>query len=178
MRTIAQHYADALAEVAISQKSADKVRRELRDFLALLRESAQLGVLLGSPAVSRANKHAVAQALVERMGASRTLRNLLFVVIDQRRMGLLPEIQQAFEARLDEMEGVARADVTSARELNERERKQLRTALERLSGRRVEANYELDPALIAGAVVRVGSTIYDGSVRMQLERLRIKLESQ
>jgi F-type H+-transporting ATPase subunit delta len=178
MRTIAQHYADALAEVAISQKSADKVRRELRDFLALLRESTQLGVLLGSPAVSRANKHAVAQALVERMGASRTLRNFLFVVIDQRRMGLLPEIQQAFEARLDEMEGVARADVTTARELNERERKQLRTVLERLSGRRVEANYELDPALIAGAVVRVGSTIYDGSVRMQLERLRVKLESQ
>jgi F-type H+-transporting ATPase subunit delta len=178
MRTIGQHYADALAEVAISQKSADKVRRELRDFLALLRESAQLGVLLGSPAVSRANKHAVAEALVERMGASRTLRNFLFVVIDQRRVGLLPEIQQAFEARLDEMEGVARADVTSARELNERERKQLRTVLERLSGRRVEANYEQDPALIAGAVVRVGSTIYDGSVRMQLERLRIKLESQ
>ena len=178
MRTIAQHYADALAEVAISQKSADKVRRELRDFLALLRESAQLGVLLGSPAVSRANKHAVAEALVERMSASRTLRNFLFVVIDQRRVGLLPEIQQAFDARLDDLEGVARADVTTARELNESERKQLRTALERLSGRRVEANYELDPALIAGAVVRVGSTIYDGSVRTQLERLRVKLESQ
>ncbi len=178
MRTIAQHYADALAEVAISQKSAEQVRRELHDFLALLRESSQLGVLLGSPAVSRANKHAVAEALVERMSASRTLRNFLFVVIDQRRVGLLPEIQQAFEARLDDLEGVARADVTTARELNERERKQLRTVLERLSGRRVEANYELDPALIAGAVVRVGSTIYDGSVRMQLERLRIKLESQ
>ena len=178
MRTIAQHYADALADVAISQKSAEKVKRELRDFLALLRESPQLGVLLGSPAVSRANKHGVAQALVERMGASRTLRNFLFVVIDQRRVGLLPEIQQAFEAQLDELEGVARADVRSARELNERERKQLRTVLERLSGRRVEANYELDPALIAGAVVRVGSTIYDGSVRTQLERLRAKLESQ
>jgi F-type H+-transporting ATPase subunit delta len=178
MRTIAQHYADALADVAIAEKSAEKVRRELRDFLALLRESAQLGVLLGSPAVSRANKHSVAQALVERMGASRTLRNFLYVVIDQRRMGFLPEIQQAFEARLDELEGVARADVTSARELNERERKQLRAVLERLSGRRVEANYELDPALIAGAVVRVGSTIYDGSVRTRLERLRVKLESQ
>jgi len=178
VRTIAQHYADALAEVAISENSADKVRRELRDFLALLGESAQLGVLLGSPAVSRANKHAVAQALVERMGASRTLRNFLFVVIDQRRMGLLPEIQQAFEAKLDELQGVARADVISARELSERERKQLRTVLERLSGRRVEANYELDPRLIAGAVVRVGSTIYDGSVRTQLERLRVRLESQ
>lgn len=178
MRTIAQHYADALADVAISDKTAGKVRRELRDFLALLRESAQLGLLLGSPAVSRPNKHAVAEALVERMGASRTLRNFLFVVIDQRRVGLLPEIQQAFEAQLDELEGVARADVTSARELNEREKKRLRTVLERLSGRKVEPNYELDPALIAGAVVRVGSTIYDGSVRMQLERLRMKLESQ
>src|SRR4029077_3071103 len=119
MRTIAQHYADALAEVAISQKSADKVRRELRDFLALLRESAPLGLLLASPAVSRANKHAVAQALVERMGASRTLRNFLFVVIDQRRVRLLPEIQEAFEKQLDALEGVARASVTSARNLKE-----------------------------------------------------------
>jgi F-type H+-transporting ATPase subunit delta len=178
MRTIAQHYADALAEVAISQKNAETVRRELREFLALLRESPQLGVLLGSPAVSRANKHAVAQALVERMGAGRTLRNFLFVVIDQRRVRLLPEIQEAFEGQLDALEGVARASVISARNLKEGEKKQLRAVLERLSGRKVEAHYELDPALIAGAVVRVGSTVYDGSVRTQLERLRARLESQ
>jgi F-type H+-transporting ATPase subunit delta len=178
MRTIAQHYADALADVAISQKNTETVSRELRDFLALLRESAQLGILLGSPAVSRANKHGVAQALVERMKASRILRNFLFVVIDQRRMALLPEIQQAFEVQLDERQGVARANVVSARDLNDGEKKQLRAALERLSGRRVEAHYGLDPALIGGAVVRVGSTIYDGSVRTQLERLRTHLESQ
>jgi F-type H+-transporting ATPase subunit delta len=178
MRTIAQHYADALADVAISEKSAEKVSGEFRDFLALLQESAQLGILLSSPAVSRANKHGVAQALVERMKASRTLRNFLFVVIDQRRMSLLPEIQEAFEAQLDDRQGVARASVTSARDLKAGEKKQLRAALERLSGRRVEAHYELDPALIAGAVVRVGSTIYDGSVRTQLERLRARLESQ
>jgi F-type H+-transporting ATPase subunit delta len=178
MRTVAQHYADALAEVAIAQKNAEAVRRELRDFLGLLRESAQLGILLGSPAVSRTNKHAVAQALVERMGASRTLRNFLFVVIDQRRMRLLPEIQQAFEAQLDQLEGIARADVRSARDLDDGEKKELQAVLERLSGRRVEAYYEIDPGLIAGAVVRVGSTIYDGSVRTQLERLRARLESQ
>ncbi len=178
MRTIAQHYADALAEVAISQKNAQTVKDELRSFLALLRESAQLGVLLGSPAVSRANKHAVAQALVDRMGASRTLRNFLFVVIDQRRVRLLPEIQQALESQIDELQGVARANVVSARQLKDGEKKELRAALERLSGRRVEAHYELDPALIAGAVVRVGSTVYDGSVRTQLDRLRARLESE
>ena len=178
MRTVAQHYADALAEVAISQKNAETVSRELADFLALLRESEQLRILLASPAVSRANKHAVVQALVAQMSASRTLRNFLFVVIDQRRVALLSEIQQAFEAQLDERQGVARAKVTSARALSERARKQLRAALERLSGRRVEAQYILDPALIGGAVVHVGSMIYDGSVRTQLERLRARLESQ
>jgi len=178
VRTIAQHYADALADVALSEKSVEAVSRELSEFLGLLRESPQLGILLGSPAVSRANKHAIAAALVERMRASRTLRNFLFVVINQRRMALLPEIQEAFETQLDDRQGVARARVTSARELNEGERKHLRAALERLSGRRVEAQYDLDPALIAGAVVRVGSTIYDGSVRTQLERLRARLESQ
>jgi F-type H+-transporting ATPase subunit delta len=178
MRPVAEHYAAALAEVAIAQKNPQTVRREFSDFLALLGESEQLGTLLASPAVSRANKHAVAQALVERMKAGRTLRNFLFVVIDQRRVSLLPQIYQALEAQLDEQEGMARANVTSARQLDEDEKKQLREALERLSGRRVEAHYRLDPALIAGAVVRIGSTIYDGSVRTQLERLRARLESQ
>lgn len=178
MRTIAQHYADALAEVAIAQDKPDRVRREFSDFLALLQESEQLAILLASPAVSRANKHAIAEALVERMKAGRTVRNFLFVVIDQRRVALLSEIYRAFEAQLDEREGIARASVTSAQPLDEDEKKQLRKVLERLSGRRVETDYRLDPALIAGAVVRVGSTIYDGSVRTQLERLRLRLESQ
>ena len=178
MRTIAQHYADALADVVISEGNTEAISRELRDFLALLQESEQLRILLNSPAVSRANKHSVAQSLVERMHASRTLRNFLFVVIDQRRMALLPEIQRAFETQLDERQGVARANVISARDLKEIEKKQLRAALERLSGQRVEARFDLDPALIGGAVVRVGSTIYDGSVRTQLQRLRARLESE
>jgi len=178
MRTVAEHYADALAEVAVAQESPDKVRREFSDFLGLLEESQELTVLLASPAVSRGNKHAIAQALVERMQASRTLRNFLFVVIDQRRVGLLSEIYRAFEAQLDQRAGITRANVTSAHQLDEAEKKQLVKVLERLSGRRVETAYHLDPTLIAGAVVRVGSTIYDGSVRTQLERLRMRLESQ
>ncbi len=178
MRTVAEHYADALAEVAIEQNSPEAVRREFADFLNLLRESEQLGILLASPAVSRANKHAIAQALVERMNASRTLRNFLFVVIDQRRVRLLSDIYQAFEKQLDQLEGIARANVISARHLDEQEKSELRDVLERISGRRIEAHYSLDPSLIAGAVVRVGSTIYDGSVRTQLERLRLQLESQ
>jgi F-type H+-transporting ATPase subunit delta len=112
------------------------------------------------------------------LDASRTLRNFLCVVLDRRRTALLPEIQRAFDARLDERQGITRADVTSARELADAEKAELRGALERLSGQRVEADYRLDPALIAGAVVRIGSTIYDGSARAQIERLRARLASE
>jgi len=178
MRTIAQHYADALADVAVSQNAGREISSELGDFMGLLRESPDLGVLLTSPAVARSSKHAVVEALTKRMKASRTLRNFLFVVINQRRIALLPEIQIALQVQLDQHQGVTRADVTSARELNEAEKSQLRKTLERLSGRRVEAHYRLEPGLIAGAVVRVGSTIYDGSVRTRLERLRTRLVSQ
>ena len=129
MRTIAQHYADALADVAVSENTAPRVRGDLADFLALLRESPDLHTVLTSPAVPRKSKHAVAQALVEQLGASRTLRNFLFVVLDQRRMAFLPEIEIAFEAQLDERLGVVRADVTSAHQLDDAEKAQLGSAL-------------------------------------------------
>ena len=177
MRTLADRYANALADVALGQNAAEQVRQELSDFLGLLRESPELRVLLNNPAVPRRNKRAVAEALVERLGASRTLRNFLFVVLDRRRAVLLPAIQQAFDAQLDERQGITRAEVTSARELKDAEKKELRGTLERITGRRVEAQYRLDPALIAGAIVRIGSTIYNGSVRAQLERLRTRLAS-
>jgi F-type H+-transporting ATPase subunit delta len=176
--TLADHYADALADVAVAQNAAAEVRQQLADFLQLLHESPALNVLLSSPAVSRENKQGVVEALVSRLGASHTLRNFLSVVLDRRRMALLPEIQQAFDAQLDRRQGVTRAEVTSTRELDEGEKTQLRGVLEKISGQRVEAEYRLDPALIAGTVVRIGSTIYDGSVRMQLERLRAQIASQ
>jgi F-type H+-transporting ATPase subunit delta len=178
VRDLTVNYADALVDVALGQNAATEVRSQLGDFLALFRESPELRVLLESPAVPRSSKHAVVEALVARLGAGRTLRNFLLVVLDHRRTALLPEIQQAFDARLDVRLGVTRADVTSAQELSDAEKDELRAALERITGQRVDAAYRLDPAIIAGAVVRIGSTIYNGSVRAQLERLRSQLVSQ
>ncbi len=178
MSTLADHYADALADVAIQQNSVAQIQRELTAFLSLVRESHDLALILDSPAVQRANKRAVVEALVAEMGASRTLRNFLFVVVDRGRTRLLGEIQDAFERRLDDRQGIVRAEVSSAQELADPEKAELRGALERLTGRRVEAAYRLDPALLAGTVVRIGSTIYDGSVRSQLERLRERMASE
>jgi F-type H+-transporting ATPase subunit delta len=178
MRALADRYADALADVAIEQKAIAQIRQELGDFLSLLQESPELSLLLDNPAVQRANKRAVVEALVARMGASHTLRNFLCVVVDRGRSRMLPEMQKSFEARLDERQGILRADVASARDLADPEKAELREALERMTGKRVEAAYRLDPALIAGTVVRIGSTIYDGSVRTQLERLCGRLASE
>jgi F-type H+-transporting ATPase subunit delta len=109
------------------------------------------------------------------MGASRTLRNYLFVIIDQRRAGMLQEIEQAFSRLLDARQGITQAAVTSATELTPQERAELAEALVKLTGEKVQAQFKTDAALIGGAVVRIGSTIYDGSVRTQLERLRAKM---
>jgi F-type H+-transporting ATPase subunit delta len=178
MRNLADRYAAALADVALAENAGDKIRGELADFLALLREAPQLGALLSSPAVPRAGKRAVAEALVQRLGASRTLRNFLCVVLDHRRTRLLPEIGEALDRQLDERLGVTRAEVTSARELAKADQARLQAVLARLTGRKIEAQYRLDPELIAGTVVRIGSTIYDGSVRTRIEKMRHQLASQ
>ena len=178
MSTVAEHYADALASVAVAQNAADKIREELADFTAMLEASPELRILLASPAVTRASKHSVVQALVARMGAGKTLHNFLFVVVDRRRMSLLPQIQLAFDAELDRVSGVTRAQVTSAADLSDAEKAELAAMLSRISGQQIKAEYRQDPNLIGGAVVRIGSTIYDGTVRTQLQRLRERLDSR
>ena len=177
MKALAERYATALVEVALENKQADQLKRELAVFAQMVRDSAELKAILSSPVIARAVKHAVIEKLVETIGASRTLRNYLFVIVDQRRAGLLPEIEQAFSAMLDAKMGVTQALVTSATGLTVEERAALEGALAQLTGRKVQPQFHVNPALIGGAVVRIGSTIYDGSVRARLDRLRARLMS-
>ena len=178
MRGLAQRYAAALADVALEQDAAAPIRKNLDEFCAALEGSPDLGNFLISPAVSRENKQGVIGKIAARIGAGKVFRNFLLVVSDNRRTGLLPEIASAFHSVLLERMGVAEAQVTSAAELTAGQKKQLNAALERLTGKKVEARYSLAPALMGGAVVRIGSTVYDGSVREQLDRLRSRLASE
>lgn len=175
MKAVTQRYAGALVDVALEQGTAEAVKKELTEFVALMSQSADLRNFLASPAVASEQKQGVLEKIVSRMGASKTLRNFLFVIVDNRRSALLPQIREAYHEQLYARLGVVEAQVTSARELTAGERTSLVEALERITGKRVETRYGLDPALIGGAVVRVGSTIYDGSVREQLNRLRARL---
>jgi F-type H+-transporting ATPase subunit delta len=178
LKALAERYAGALVDVALEKKQADQVKQELAAFAAMVRESAELHAFLSNPSIARAAKHAVIEQLVARMGASRTLRNYLFVIVDQRRAGMLIEIEQAFSALLDARQGITQATVTSAADLTAEERAELDAALAKLTDRKVQARFKTNPALIGGAVVRIGSTIYDGSVRAQLDRLRARMISE
>jgi F-type H+-transporting ATPase subunit delta len=178
MKALAERYAGALVDVALENKQADKVKQELADFAGLMRESPDLHAFLSNPSIARAAKHSAIEAIVAKMGATRTLRNYLFVIVDQRRAGMLIEIQEAFSRLLDARQGITQAKVTSATELTPAERAELTAALAKMTGEKVQAQYATDAALIGGAVVRIGSTIYDGSVRTQLERMRARMISE
>ncbi len=168
-------YAEALADVALAEKRPEQVRRELNDFLAMLAESTDLRNFLESPAVPTSSKQAVIEKLIARMGASPALRNFLFLVVDHHRVNLLDAIGQAFGQQLNARLGILEAEVTSARPLSAEEKQQLVAVLERRTGKKIEATYRTNLALVGGAMVRIGSTIYDGSVRNSLERLRARM---
>ena len=178
MKSASLQYATALADIALEQGAAEPVKKQLADFGAAYAESAELRNILASPAVERLTKHAVLEKLTARMGASRIVRNFLFVVADHQRTHLLPEIQQTFEAVVRRRQGVAEAEVTSAAELTAAQKTALQQTLERLTGKKIQAKYSLDAGLLGGAVVRIGDTIYDGSVRNRLNQMRARLSAE
>ena len=178
MRSASLQYATALADIALEQGAAEPVKNQLEGFGAAYAESAELRNVLGSPAVERTAKHGVIEKLAGRLGASRIVRNFLFIVVDNQRTHLLPEILQTFEAVIRQRQGAAEAEVTSAAELTVPQKTQLQQALEGLTGRKIQAKYSLDPALLGGAVVRIGDTIYDGSVRNRLNQMRARLAAE
>ena len=175
MRTVSGEYAGALADVALASGRAETLRQEVQAAASLAASSPELRNFLASPAIPRDGKHALVEKLVARMGASQELRNFLFVLVDHHRTGILGEIAREFETTLLARLGVVQASVTSARELSGPQRQKLAGQLEGLTGKKIEAQYSVDPALLGGLAVRIGSTVYDGSVRAQLNRLAARL---
>jgi len=176
---VTSRYANAFADVVTSGTSAmrpENALAELRSFEAVLRGSAELENALITPAVPASRKRAVVARIGDLLKLSKVSRNFLFVLVDHRRIGGLSDILQSLEVILDERLGFARAEVSAARELTEPQRNALSAELERLSGKRIRARFGVDPALIGGVVARIGSTVYDGSVRGQLDSLGRKLE--
>jgi F-type H+-transporting ATPase subunit delta len=173
MAAVAGRYARAFVEVVVEHKiSPDKAVQELSEMAALFEESAELRNVLLNPGVEHTQKLALLDAIVKRIGATKLLRNFVAVLIDHKRILQIGEITAVVKQELERRLGIAEARVTSFRTLSESEKKSLETQLTAATGKTVRATYSDDPGLLGGAVVRIGSTIYDGSVRGRLQRMK------
>jgi F-type H+-transporting ATPase subunit delta len=178
LKSASLQYANALADIALAQGAAEPTAKQLNDFGTSYEQSAELRTFLASPAVSIEAKHTVIEKIIGRLGASRILRNFLFIIADSHRTQLIPEIIASFQQVLRQRQGIAEAEISSAVELNAAQKAEFAKTLARLTGKKIETKYSLDPALIGGAVVRIGDTIYDGSLRNRLNEMRARLAAE
>lgn len=174
---VVSRYAHALVDVVLGPKGMEPkaALAQLREFSDVVQSNAALQNVLASPAVSAARKKEVIKRFAERLGTSPIVRNFLLVLSGHRRAAALPQVIDIFELTLDERMGFARAEVKSATELPEDRKQSLVAQLSKVAGKQVRARFAVEPALIGGVTAQIASTVYDGSVRGQLEVLRSRL---
>src|SRR5713226_5411265 len=176
MATVTNTYARAFADVVMSMRLDPAVAlAEAQQMAAFARDNKGLREVWDAPAISAEKKRAVLDSIVKRAEISRPVRNFVAVLIDHRRTRFIGEIVTQFAQELNQRLGFAEAEVTSARELSAEERTPLEGDLAKVTSKRIRAQYSKDPAILGGAIARVGSKVYDGSVRGQLERIREQL---
>jgi F-type H+-transporting ATPase subunit delta len=176
--SVANTYARAFADVVLADRlDVSRALGGLRTIVGLMQESTELRRVWENPAVPADQKRRLLDVIVQRAGIERHVRNLVAVLIDHRRMHFLKQITEQLKKELDARMGFAEAQITSARELGDAERRTLEAQIAKLTGKKVRAQFGLDASLLGGAVVRLGSTIYDGSVKGQLERIKAAISA-
>ena len=175
-RAAAARYARALFDVAVKEADPQAVETDLGGFLSVVDSHAALAQVLFSPAVPVPRKQAAVTALVAQVrGFSPVVARLLAIMAERDRLPLLPEVLTAYRARVLDHLKVVRAEITTAVPLPDDRRQALERRLAEATGREVQVEMRVDPAIIGGVVTKIGSTIYDGSVVQQLERMKQQL---
>ena len=175
-RTAATRYARALLEVAVKEKAdLDQVERELASIVDLFTQHKTLSQVLLNPVVPVPRKRAAMDALTSRGKLLPMVAKLLGLLAERDRLVLLPDLLNAYRDRLLEFRNVIRAEITTTTTLPADRVKAIEQSLARASGRTVSLSARVDPGIIGGVVTRIGSTIYDGSVTRQLQRMKEKL---
>jgi F-type H+-transporting ATPase subunit delta len=170
-------YARALAEVAAETGTTEEVRRGLEAFREVFRTQQELREVLDNPGIPLAAKRSIVREVAKRMSLAGNLVNFLFVILERSRLHLLDEFSEAYQEVLDEQSGIARVEVRSSHPLETSELDRLKEAMTAITGKTVRLSYEVDQTLLGGVKLQVGSTVYDGTLRTQLEELRRQLAS-
>jgi F-type H+-transporting ATPase subunit delta len=179
MAIFVARYARAFADVVTQEKlDTAALDRQLDDFLAAWDESAELRELFVNPAVALPQKVAVLDKMNAKLKLLKELRNLLAVLIKNDRIGEVKDVAAAYRTEMQERQGVRSVEIVTARELGEKDRGALVDGVEKLAGARIQASFKLDSSILGGTVVRIGSTVYDGSVRGRLDRLKTAISGQ
>ncbi|MBN9681021.1 MULTISPECIES: ATP synthase F1 subunit delta [unclassified Corallococcus] len=176
--SIARRYARAILDVAAEGNRTDAVAEQLNAFAAVVGQSPELSDVLLNPAYSRAQRNRVVEALLQAMPspAEPALANALRLLVDRNRLGYLPDIARLYRDMADARAGRVRGQVTSAVPLSAAAVAQLQQSLTQLTQRNVVLETKVDPALLGGVAAQVGGTLYDGSLRTQLEQMRRELK--
>ncbi|HEY1404210.1 MAG TPA: ATP synthase F1 subunit delta [Pyrinomonadaceae bacterium] len=178
MQTMARRYAAALADVVIAQGEAREVQEELNAWAQMLADNSALLEVFRNPTIPYEQKRNVLNTLIARTRVRPTTANFLQVLLQNHRLSELQEINQKFALQLDERSGVVSAQVTTARVVPEATKETLREQLGTLTGKKVRLQFAVDEELIGGIVTRIGSTVYDGSVRTQLQQIKQKMAGE
>ena len=173
--TIARRYSGALADVVLATGETETVKAELAGWTELFYNSTDLQTVFSNPAITHVNKERVLEHLIAKAKPLKATANFLRILLRNSRLTEISEINDRFDAVLQERSGVVLAEIVSARELPENERTEFKTNLERLTGKKVNINYAINKDIIGGVVTRIGSTVYDGSVKTKLENLKEQL---
>lgn len=176
MPAFVSHYAQAFLDVVTSRKlDTAAIDRQLTDFLATWDGSLELRQFFENPAVASVQKVEFLDKINARLGLQQELRNLLAVLINNERIGAVHDVAKGYRRALQQRLGIQQAQIVTARELSHQEQSALAAEVGKLTSSRIEASFELDKSILGGTVVRIGSTVYDGSLRGRLERLKEQL---
>ena len=178
LRTSATRYAKALLEVAIQESDPEKIAQDLASIAAAMAQSAELRRALTSPGVPPDVRANVVGAIAATLGAPPPLGKILKMLAERGRLDLVPQMAEVYRERLLAHGNIVRATVTSATPLGADNIKGLEASLGALTGKNIQIETAVDPALVGGVVARIGGTVYDGSIRMQLQKMKQQLVEQ
>jgi len=177
-RISAARYARALFDVAQREADLSKVQQDLSQVVSAVAEHPELSRVLTSRGVPDAARHQIIVAVGEKLGVSAPVSKLLALLADRRRLDLLPDLAAVYTERLLEHQNVVQADVTTATPLGAEATEAIAASLASATGKQITMRVSVEPSLLGGVVARVGSTVYDGSVRTQLKKMRDQLVAQ
>jgi len=174
---VARRYAEALADVAINANKADEIDREVQIFSGLFTSNAELREVFSSPIVKQKDKRAILDLLIERLKPGQVTANLLRTLLEHYRLHNIDTVYREFRRELDRREGVVQAEVVTASPLDHSQQEMLARELQSITGKKVNVAYKVDDSLIGGAVTRLGSVVYDGSIKTRLKAIQQQLKT-